>query len=166
MNLSPTAPSESTSTLSSSSSPASTPTFHPNSATSSTLRRRSVDTGGLNLVVNDYTGSGSGRGYGGWAEHEQESSFSRPLNVATLVMALRDETNNIIDQAHPHHTTTPKTSSDASPLKETYIRDLATWSFDASHLPLDQVLLYTNILFELLWTIEGMELAIGLTFGA
>ncbi|KAF8503901.1 hypothetical protein BU17DRAFT_58437 [Hysterangium stoloniferum] len=162
MNLSPPSSLGSTSTPSSSSS-ASTSTLHPNSALSCTLRRRSVDTGGLNLVVNDRTGSGSGRGYGGWVEHKEESS-SGPLDVANLVIALREETNNIIDQAHPRANTSHTSSSDTNPLREKYVRDLSQWQFDASHLPLDEVLLCTNILFELLWTIEGMEMAIGLTF--
>ncbi|KAF8579226.1 HD-domain/PDEase-like protein [Ramaria rubella] len=160
MSLPPTSPSVSSS--SSSSSSASGSTLTPAHALSSILRRRSVDTGGLNLAVNDHAGSGSGRGYGGWVEQTQEAPGS--IDVAELVIAMREETNSVINQAYPATSTTIRPSSETDAQRESYIRKLATWHFDASHLPHDQVLLCTTLLFELLWSIEGMEEDIGLMF--
>ena len=127
------------------------------------MRRRSVDTGGLNLVINDHEGSGSGRGYGGWSEHTEAIPGS--IEVAELVIAMRQQTNNIIDQAYPATSTTFLPSSEMDAQREKYIRKLATWHFDASHSPFEEVLTCTTLLFEVLWTIEGMEEDIGLAFG-
>lgn len=125
------------------------------------LRRRSVDTGGLSLVVNDHSGSGSGRGYGGWLEHDE--SLPGSINVAELVVAMREETLNTIDQAHPQINVT-RPLSEPQRLKNKYISELCSWKFDSSHLPLEEVLLCTMLLFELLWCIEGMEEDIKMTF--
>ena len=161
MNLSPT--SSSVSTASSSSSLTSQSTLQPSHGLSATLRRRSVDTGGLNLAVNDHEGSGSGRGYGGWSEYTEALPGS--IEVAELVIAMRQQTNSIIDQAYPATSTTFRPPSETDTQRENYIRKLATWHFDASHSPFDEVLTCTTLLFELLWTIEGMEEDIGLGFG-
>jgi hypothetical protein len=160
MNLSPTSSLGSTS--STASSPASNATLHPNHGLSPILRRRSVDTGGLSLAINDHEGSGSGRGYGGWVDHSEALPGS--IDVAELVIAMRHQTHSIIDQAFPP--TSPffrPFETDAH--RETYIRKLATWHFDASHAPPEELLACTTLLFELLWTIEGMEQDIGLAFG-
>jgi hypothetical protein len=156
-------PSSSSVSLSSSSSSASNATLHPGHGLSAPLRRRSVDTGGLNLVINDHEGSGSGRGYGGWTDHTQ--SLPGSIDVAELVIAMRQQTNSIIDQAYPANSATFRPPSEADAQREKYIRKLATWHFDASHSPSDEVLACTTLLFELLWNIEGMEEDIGLTFG-
>ncbi|GJJ14924.1 hypothetical protein Clacol_009194 [Clathrus columnatus] len=172
MNLSPTfssSASSSTATPSSSSSSSLlsslssslSSTLHPHQLSAATLRRRSVDTGGLNLVVNDISHSGSGRGYGGWVE--QEEGLPGSICVAELVIAMREETLNTIDQAQPKINVTYPLS-EPQRLREKYISDLSKWTFDPSHLPLEDVLLCTTLLFELLWCIEGMEEDIGLTF--
>lgn len=160
MNHSPTIASVSTS--SSSLSSASNSTLQPSYGVSAPLRRRSVDTGGLNLVINDLEGSGSGRGYGGWVEHTPALPGS--IEVAELVIAMRQQTNSIIDQAYPM-TSASFRSSETVAQREKCIRKLATWHFDASHLPSDEVLACTTLLFELLWAVEGMEEEIGLAFG-
>ncbi|HEV7738240.1 MAG TPA: hypothetical protein VGO47_12825 [Chlamydiales bacterium] len=97
-NLSPTASSASASSATATSSSASNSTLHPNPGFPP-FRRRSVDTGGLNLVVNDHTGSGSGRGYGGWVE--KDGVETPATNVAELVMAWKEKSDRMIDDAHP-----------------------------------------------------------------
>lgn len=167
MDLSPTSSSSaSTSTgapLSSPPSFSSSSTLSPHHHLSAAaLRRRSVDTGGLSLVVNDQSGSGSGRGYGGWLE--QDESLPGSIGVAELVVAMREETLNTIDQAHPQINVT-RPLSEPQRLRNKYISELCNWKFDSSHLPLEEVLLCTMLLFELLWCIEGMAEDIKLTFG-
>ncbi|KAF8496965.1 hypothetical protein JB92DRAFT_1043791 [Gautieria morchelliformis] len=159
MNISPTSSSGSTSSTPSSS--ASNSTLQPSHGLSPTLRRRSVDTGGLSLAINDHEGSGSGRGYGGWVD--QSEALPGSIDVAQLVIAMRHQTHSVIDQAFP--ATSPSFHpSETDAFRETYIRKLATWHFDASHAPPDELLACTILLFELLWTIEGMEEDIGLAF--
>lgn len=148
---------------SSSSSLSSSSTLNPHHLSPATLRRRSVDTGGLNLVVNDHSGSGSGRGYGGWEEDEPRVPGS--IVFAELINAVREVAQTTIDQAEPPiHITQPL--SEPQRLREKYISELSNWKFDSSHLPLEEVLLCTMLLFELLWCIKGMEEDIKLSFGA
>lgn len=159
MNLSPTSD-----TASTSSSSISNATLHPNYALPAAYRRRSVDTGGLNLVVNDHSGSGSGRGYGGW-DTDPTQALPGSIDVAELVLAMREQTNTTIDHAYPATSTTFRPSSEMGAQKEFLVRKLATWRFDASHLPPDEVLMCTSLLFESLWCIDGMEDSISLAFG-
>ncbi|KIJ36355.1 hypothetical protein M422DRAFT_261310 [Sphaerobolus stellatus SS14] len=160
MNLSPTASSVSTSTVSKSTSSASNSTLHPNPTASPYHRRRSVDTGGLNLVVNDISGSGSGRGYGGWVDQDGDNPSS--TEVAELVLAWRDETTTMIDQAHPlRHPISPPDSASKN-RKAKYIEELSEWGFNGADLEFEDVLLCSNLLFELLWSIDGMEQDVGL----
>ena len=163
MNLSPTASSVSTSTTSLSTSSTSNSTLHPGSVLSTSLRRRSVDTGGLNLVVNDTTGSGSGRGYGGWVEQDGENPAA--TGVAELVIAWREETTTMIAQAHPGKHPTSPSIPPTDPRRAKYIEELSEWGFDCTNLSMDDVLFCSIMLFELLFSIEGMERDIGLSLG-
>lgn len=149
---------------SSTSSSTSTSTVHPEHAILAAHRRRSVDNGGLNLALNDHTGSGSGKGWGGWETDPSQSASGR-INYAELVLAMREETATTIDHAHPATSATLVPSSELEAQRLDLIQKLAHWDFDASHLSQDEVLMCACLLFETLWSIEGMKEAIGLEFG-
>ncbi|KDQ13375.1 hypothetical protein BOTBODRAFT_111701, partial [Botryobasidium botryosum FD-172 SS1] len=126
--------------------PAATPTPVP--AFDYSIRRRSVDTGGLALALRD---DRSGKGWGGWEERETRGD----MLYAELLTSMYTQT------LHPQLSlATPALSPQA---RRNLIEILDTWSFDPHALPEEQDFACVCLIFEAVLSVDGMVEASGVT---
>ncbi|KAI0075527.1 HD-domain/PDEase-like protein [Panus rudis PR-1116 ss-1] len=113
------------------------------------LRRRSVDVGGLALALKDHS---LGHGWGGWEEGETGET-----RYAENLIDVREHTEMVV-KFEDFPTDVPLLDP---PTRTRLIASLSSWRFEPQSLSPDEVLSCAYILFEAIYTIEGMYEQVG-----
>ncbi|KAL5522537.1 hypothetical protein ACEPAG_8553 [Sanghuangporus baumii] len=119
-------------------------------------RRRSVDVGGLALALGTASLGDDmemGKGWGGWEESEPSGAM-----YAELLSDMYTETQNAVKQ--PVLCPLPSISPGT---RQRLIDILDDWHFEPHKLSDEEIIACTQLLFETLLRIEGMQQAVGVT---